>query len=153
PLQERRVGRRPVTLPDRCGRTAHGVARVTTSGQNSAQNIVIAPLCARTNAACSACTDVAERLARYSTIARFAREANGGEAGIRTLGTGFSPYNGLANRRLQPLGHLTAARLLSIRRRSGYGGNPNLVPIVPEIVPDTSASDGVAGRLLRLLAG
>src|SRR6188474_659948 len=34
----------------------------------------------------------------------------GGEAGIRTLGTGFSPYNGLANRRLQPLGHLTATR-------------------------------------------
>jgi hypothetical protein len=32
----------------------------------------------------------------------------GGEAGIRTLDTGFSPYNGLANRRLQPLGHLTA---------------------------------------------
>src|SRR3974390_3366939 len=36
----------------------------------------------------------------------FAR--TGGERGIRTLGTGFSPYNGLANRRLQPLGHLTA---------------------------------------------
>ena len=35
---------------------------------------------------------------------------NGGEAGIRTLGTGFGPYNGLANRRLQPLGHLTALR-------------------------------------------
>ena len=34
-------------------------------------------------------------------------ELNGGEAGIRTLGRGFSPYNGLANRRLQPLGHLT----------------------------------------------
>ena len=34
--------------------------------------------------------------------------ANGGEAGIRTLDTGFGPYNGLANRRLQPLGHLTA---------------------------------------------
>src|SRR4051794_9890091 len=33
---------------------------------------------------------------------------NGGEAGIRTLGTAFRPYNGLANRRLQPLGHLTA---------------------------------------------
>ena len=32
----------------------------------------------------------------------------GGEAGIRTLGTAFRPYNGLANRRLQPLGHLTA---------------------------------------------
>src|SRR5215469_9580283 len=32
----------------------------------------------------------------------------GGERGIRTLDTGFSPYNGLANRRLQPLGHLSA---------------------------------------------
>ena len=34
-------------------------------------------------------------------------KTNGGEAGIRTLGRGLSPYNGLANRRLQPLGHLT----------------------------------------------
>jgi hypothetical protein len=34
----------------------------------------------------------------------------GGEAGIRTLDTAFRPYNGLANRRLQPLGHLTAVR-------------------------------------------
>ncbi len=32
----------------------------------------------------------------------------GGEGGIRTLDTGFGPYNGLANRRLQPLGHLSA---------------------------------------------
>jgi hypothetical protein len=32
----------------------------------------------------------------------------GGEAGIRTLDRAFGPYNGLANRRLQPLGHLTA---------------------------------------------
>ena len=31
----------------------------------------------------------------------------GGEAGIRTLGTTLRSYNGLANRRLQPLGHLT----------------------------------------------
>jgi hypothetical protein len=30
-----------------------------------------------------------------------------GERGIRTPGTGISPYNGLANRRLQPLGHLS----------------------------------------------
>ena len=33
----------------------------------------------------------------------------GGERGIRTPDTGFSPYNGLANRRLQPLGHLSAS--------------------------------------------
>ena len=32
----------------------------------------------------------------------------GGEGGIRTPDTGFGPYNGLANRRLQPLGHLSA---------------------------------------------
>ncbi len=30
-----------------------------------------------------------------------------GERGIRTPGTGLTPYNGLANRRLQPLGHLS----------------------------------------------
>jgi hypothetical protein len=48
---------------------------------------------------------------------------NGGEAGIRTLGTGFSPYNGLANRRLQPLGHLTA--LVAGRREGHTAGNGN----------------------------
>jgi hypothetical protein len=37
-----------------------------------------------------------------------------GEAGIRTLGTAFRPYNGLANRRLQPLGHLTVMIFLTI---------------------------------------
>src|SRR5438270_690455 len=31
----------------------------------------------------------------------------GGERGIRTPDRGVSPYNGLANRRLQPLGHLS----------------------------------------------
>ena len=33
----------------------------------------------------------------------------GGDGGIRTLDTGLGPYNGLANRRLQPLGHVSAA--------------------------------------------
>src|SRR6266487_6238568 len=33
-----------------------------------------------------------------------------GEGGIRTPDRGISPYNGLANRRLQPLGHLSTAR-------------------------------------------
>src|SRR5207244_11703894 len=41
-------------------------------------------------------------------------KGSGGEGGIQTLDTGFSPYNGLANRRLRPLGHLTA-RTSSIR--------------------------------------
>jgi hypothetical protein len=38
----------------------------------------------------------------------------GGEAGIRTLGRALRPYNGLANRRLQPLGHLTGLIFLTI---------------------------------------
>jgi hypothetical protein len=31
--------------------------------------------------------------------------SNGGAGGIRTLDRALQPYNGLANRRLQPLGH------------------------------------------------
>ena len=33
---------------------------------------------------------------------------SGGEGGIRTPGRSFGPYNGLANRRIQPLCHLSA---------------------------------------------
>ncbi len=33
-----------------------------------------------------------------------------GEGGIRTLGTGLSPYNGLANRPFRPLRHLSRLR-------------------------------------------
>ena len=39
-------------------------------------------------------------------------KTSGGEGGIRTLDTGVSPYNGLANRRLQPLGHLSGVCVL-----------------------------------------
>src|SRR3954466_12153869 len=48
--------------------------------------------------------------------AKSRRAKVGGEAGIRTLGTTFRSYNGLANRRLQPLGHLTVSKLLRILR-------------------------------------
>src|SRR5258708_14126693 len=41
----------------------------------------------------------------------------GGERGIRTLDTGVSPYNGLANRRLQPLGHLSGGQENSLPPR------------------------------------
>src|SRR5579859_6339397 len=36
-----------------------------------------------------------------------ARGISGGEGGIRTPGTSFGSYNGLANRRIQPLCHLS----------------------------------------------
>jgi hypothetical protein len=38
----------------------------------------------------------------------------GGERGIRTPDTTFQSYNGLANRRLQPLGHLSYCLKLNI---------------------------------------
>jgi hypothetical protein len=43
-------------------------------------------------------------------------EKTGGEGGIRTLGTGVSPYNGLANRRIRPLCHLSGVRIFSLPR-------------------------------------
>jgi hypothetical protein len=54
-----------------------------------------------------------------------------GEGEIRTPDTGFSPYNGLANRRLRPLGHLSkvaryylrSGRISSLETRAGVG-NP-----------------------------
>ena len=59
---------------------------------------------------------------------------------------GFEPsvellrsYNGLANRRLRPLGHLTATRTLSIREASSCG-NPAVPKTVPEIVPNESGA-------------
>lgn len=36
-----------------------------------------------------------------------ALKSDGGEGEIRTLGTGFNQYSGLANRRLRPLGNLS----------------------------------------------
>src|SRR6266581_4424057 len=46
-----------------------------------------------------------------------------GEGGIRTPDRGISPYNGLANRRLQPLGHLSSLwpNNLAARRRLWKG--------------------------------
>ena len=58
----------------------------------------------------------------------------GGEAGIRTLDTAFRPYNGLANRRLQPLGHLTVLKLLRILRVP-FGSTGHRGRTVPKTVP------------------
>jgi hypothetical protein len=38
----------------------------------------------------------------------FLRKFSGGERGIRTPGTSFIQYGGLANRCLKPLGHLSS---------------------------------------------
>ena len=52
----------------------------------------------------------ADPLSRCRTTTR--SEA-GGDGGIRTPDRGLGPYNGLANRRLQPLGHVSTAMMSS----------------------------------------
>ena len=44
-----------------------------------------------------------------------------GDGGIRTLDTGLSPYDGLANRCLQPLGHVSSARSAQ-KEKDAWGG-------------------------------
>ena len=44
---------------------------------------------------------------RVGTSGNGEKLENGGDGGIRTLGTGLNQYNGLANRRLKPLGHVS----------------------------------------------
>jgi hypothetical protein len=48
-----------------------------------------------------------EGFVREEQLNAYPMSGTGGEGGIRTPDTGVSPYNGLANRRLQPLGHLS----------------------------------------------
>src|ERR1051326_8327493 len=45
----------------------------------------------------------------WTALDKFGR-LGGGAGGIRTLDTALGPYNGLANRRLQPLGHSSMSR-------------------------------------------
>ena len=48
-----------------------------------------------------------EAAAWKAALPRAAWKAAGGDGGIRTLDRALQPYNGLANRRLQPLGHIS----------------------------------------------
>ena len=66
-------------------------------------------------------------------------QRSGGEGGIRTLGTGVSPYNGLANRRIRPLCHL-----------SGLGNNTEIVDGKAASVQSSQARCGV-GAMRRVL--
>ena len=80
------------------------------------------------------------------SVARRRRAKDGGEAGIRTLDTAFRPYNGLANRRLQPLGHLTFA---VVGRQSLVVRSPVFGPFVasPVELPRTNDRQRTAGDL------
>jgi hypothetical protein len=115
--------------------------------------------------------DASRGTSRFSSAAGAANcavsaSANGGsgQVGTESRSGGFSAGNrkigrdsregdrapvGLANHRLQPLGHLTAARILSIRQASTYA-HPDSPLVVPEIVPARSQNvlQKGAGRAL-----
>jgi hypothetical protein len=52
----------------------------------------------------------AGRRSNEMSPARDLSDKVGGDGGIRTLDRALQPYNGLANRRLQPLGHISSAK-------------------------------------------
>jgi hypothetical protein len=57
----------------------------------------------------------------------------GGDGGIRTLDTPLRAYNGLANRRLQPLGHVSGKVGLSCPELPGHArdvGRPGRNPVL-----------------------
>ena len=51
--------------------------------------------------------DNIEFFAGYWTVLDVCKRGLGGDGGIRTLDSALGHYNGLANRRLQPLGHVS----------------------------------------------
>src|SRR5579871_2216562 len=71
------------------------------------------------------------RFSVFSSSTYLETRLRGGEGGIRTLDTGFGPYNGLANRRLQPLGHLSVDFCETFGGLYGIiGGQPGTVQVV-----------------------
>ena len=79
-------------------------------------------------------------------------KSNGGERGIRTLDTGVSPYNGLANRRLQPLGHLSVLQTSSPVEAQGMLQNRPRRPHHTRRAPaPNSAAIVITHRLQRMV--
>ena len=114
PRVDRRVGWRIRARSRRASSVRRGVPEGLPHRPLSQRRVGEWRIRARSRRASSVRRGVPEGLPRPSISQR----EIGGEAGIRTLGTAFRPYNGLANRRLQPLGHLTAP--LSIRLNKGW---------------------------------
>ena len=72
-------------------------------GHRAKPSILASPTCSGIVATTGMFRVFRRKNGRYSLQSRL----RGGEGGIRTLGTGVSPYNGLANRRIRPLCHLS----------------------------------------------
>jgi hypothetical protein len=85
------------------------------------------------NSRCSrrgSATSSATRSARVVTRV-LGQKQDGGDGGIRTLDRALQPYNGLANRRLQPLGHISGRADMpdaGAGRKRQISGRPIPVP-------------------------
>jgi hypothetical protein len=55
-----------------------------------------------------------EREGEFAFERKKRQQVFGGDGGIRTLDRALQPYNGLANRRLQPLGHVSGVESIEI---------------------------------------
>src|SRR5208282_3676244 len=81
-------------------------------GHRAKPSILASPTCSGIVATTGMFRVFRRKNGRYSLQSRL----RGGEGGIRTLGTGVSPYNGLANRRIRPLCHLSGVRSFILPR-------------------------------------
>ena len=63
-------------------------------------------------------------------MANEGEQRDGGAGGIRTLDRALQPYNGLANRRLQPLGHSSMSADMPDARAS----RKRQIQITPEAI-------------------
>ena len=76
---------------------------------------------------------------------------SGGDGGIRTLDRALQPYNGLANRRLQPLGHVSGQADMpdtAVSRKRKIKGYATRVTQSP-----ATGSGAIFGRDLAAAAG
>jgi hypothetical protein len=71
----------------------------------------------------------------------------GGDGGIRTLDRALQPYNGLANRRLQPLGHISQSRY------ARHGGEPQAPDFRPPNSRRFGASRSIGSKTIRAPGG
>ena len=79
---------------------------------------------------------------------RAGQRRTGGDGGIRTLDRPLQAYNGLANRRLQPLGHISVTR-----RYARRGGRPQAtdIKVAPEVENDLLGRPGVFGESVSIM--
>src|ERR1700677_1357855 len=91
-------------------------------------------------------------LCKQERFASTQSRLRGGEGGIRTLGTGVSPYNGLANRRIRPLCHLSgAAEFYFITRTQAFRRSVRkLIFVILTRVPVLLLKENPSLRVVRL---